>query len=166
MHVRSGMATRYLSEEFMHLIKSCVKKGEEIGLLPWLYDEDRWPSGQAGGFATKEFKNRMKYIVFTPALEEYVPFEEAVETGKPYLLSAYDVVLNSDGTYSFTKGGHSGADVPLFVYGSNNFIEDGETVNNIDIPARIAYSLGFGNDAFPYEIYADWMDGVINNVAK
>jgi hypothetical protein len=67
MHVRSGMATRYLSDEFMHLIKSCVKKGEEIGLLPWLYDEDRWPSGQAGGFATKEFKNRMKYIVFTPS---------------------------------------------------------------------------------------------------
>ncbi len=103
MHVRSGMATRYLSDEFMNLIKSCVKKGEEEGLLPWLYDEDRWPSGQAGGFATKEFKNRMKYIVFTPALEDYVPFKEAVETGKNYLLATYDVVLNSDGTLKSYK---------------------------------------------------------------
>ena len=40
MHVRSGMATEYLSEEFMDLIRACVKKGKEEEMLSWLYDED------------------------------------------------------------------------------------------------------------------------------
>ena len=112
----------------------------------------------------------------TEAVEEFdnavaVALDYAKKNGNTLVVVTADhetggIVLNADGSYSFTKGGHSGADVPLFVYGSNNFIEDGETVNNIDIPARIAYSLGFGKDAFPYEIYADWMDGVINSVAK
>lgn len=48
MHVRTGMATKYLSEEFMTLIQNCVKKAKSENMLAWLYDEDRWPSGSAG----------------------------------------------------------------------------------------------------------------------
>lgn len=73
------------------------------------------------------------------------------------------IVLNSDGTYSFTKGSHSGADVPLLVYGSDTFIENGETIDNTQIPARIAYSLGFTEDDIPYEQFADWMKYVIES---
>ncbi len=67
------------------------------------------------------------------------------------------IVLNDDGTYSFTKGDHSSANVPLFVYGSDTFIADGDVVNNIDIPARIAYSLGFTQAQFPYEVFEEWV---------
>ena len=49
MHVRTGMATPYLSDEFMSLIKVCTDKCRDEGMLAWLYDEDRWPSGAAGG---------------------------------------------------------------------------------------------------------------------
>ena len=59
------------------------------------------------------------------------------------------IVLNDDGTYSYTQGGHSAANVPLLVYGSENFIENGEVVDNIDIPTRIAFSLGFTAEQFP-----------------
>ena len=45
MHVRTGMATTYLSEEYMDLIKGCVDKFKDEEMLAWLYDEDRWPSG-------------------------------------------------------------------------------------------------------------------------
>ncbi len=76
------------------------------------------------------------------------------------------IVLNDDGTYSFTQGSHSGANVPLFVYGSDTFMEDGETVNNIDIPVRIAYSLGFDTDDLPYENFADWVKYVVDAYAK
>ena len=54
MHVRSGMATPYLSDEFMDLIRACVDKAKEEDMLAWLYDEDRWPSGFAGGFGTRD----------------------------------------------------------------------------------------------------------------
>ena len=52
MHVRTGMATEYLSDEFMGLIRACVDKCKEEDMLAWLYDEDRWPSGSAGGIVT------------------------------------------------------------------------------------------------------------------
>ncbi|MEM2414977.1 MAG: hypothetical protein QXM98_01580 [Thermoproteota archaeon] len=49
MHSRIGLATPYLSEEWMKCIETCVKEGEEAGVYSWLYDEDKWPSGFAGG---------------------------------------------------------------------------------------------------------------------
>ncbi|MBR3869474.1 MAG: alkaline phosphatase [Clostridia bacterium] len=76
------------------------------------------------------------------------------------------IVLNDDGTYSFTSGSHSGANVPVLVYGSDTFLEDGEVVNNIDIPVRIAYSLGFEEGDIPYEQFADWMKYVIEAYEK
>ena len=62
------------------------------------------------------------------------------------------IVLNDDGTYSFTSGSHSGVDVPLLVYGSDKLIRGDETINNYEVPIRIAYTLGFTEDEFPYEV--------------
>ena len=64
------------------------------------------------------------------------------------------IVKNSNGTYSFTSGSHSAANVPVLVYGSKNIIQTGETLNNYEIPIRIAYALGFTEDQFPYEVAA------------
>ncbi len=49
MHSRTGLLTPYLSDEWMALVRTCVQAAGERGLLAWLYDEDRWPSGFAGG---------------------------------------------------------------------------------------------------------------------
>ena len=65
MHVRSGMATEYLSDEFMNLIGACVDESKKRKMLAWLYDEDRWASGAAGGFVTKNYDYRRKKLVFT-----------------------------------------------------------------------------------------------------
>ena len=35
-------------------------------MLAWLYDEDRWPSGFAGGLVTKDERFRERYIQFSP----------------------------------------------------------------------------------------------------
>lgn len=63
------------------------------------------------------------------------------ETGK--------IVLNDDGSYSFTQASHSDTNVPVLVYGSDTFIENDEVLNNFEIPIRIAYSLGFDETQFP-----------------
>ena len=62
------------------------------------------------------------------------------------------IVKNSDGTYSFTQGSHSAANVPILVYGSDKLIENGEVINNYEIPIRIAYILGFTEEQFPFEV--------------
>ena len=90
MHCRAGMSTEYLSDEFMKLIKACVKKAKKEDMLAWLYDEDRWPSGFAGGIVTKEKKYRGRHLVFTqdkPAADDaHIDF------------GAYDIILDNDGT--------------------------------------------------------------------
>ena len=49
MHSREGLETPYLGDEWMTCIRETVKKAKETGMSAWLYDEDRWPSGYAGG---------------------------------------------------------------------------------------------------------------------
>ena len=65
MHCRAGMSTKYLSDEFMELIKTCNEKAKRENMLAWLYDEDKWPSGFAGGYVTKNPEFRQKYLYFT-----------------------------------------------------------------------------------------------------
>ena len=65
MHVRTGMATAYLSDEFMKLIRSCTDHAKKNNMLAWLYDEDRWPSGAAGGIVTKNPEYRQRMIRFS-----------------------------------------------------------------------------------------------------
>lgn len=66
MHSRTGMNVPYLSKQFMSMVKLCVEKAKEKNMLAWLYDEDRYPSGAAGGIVTKDKEYRAKYMLFTP----------------------------------------------------------------------------------------------------
>ncbi len=66
MHSRSGMATPYLTDEFMDLVKMCRDKAVKNNMRCYLYDEDRWPSGAAGGLVTKDKQYRARYLLMTP----------------------------------------------------------------------------------------------------
>ena len=104
MHVRTGMATPYLSDEHMGLVKACVEKCREEKMLAWLYDEDRWPSGAAGGIVTKDKQFRARYLMFTtkPYGEDTAQSKAYDTSGRTdrsnngYLLACYDVVLDKD----------------------------------------------------------------------
>lgn len=98
MHCRSGMSTEYLSDEFMDLVKSCVEKFKEEGMNAYLYDEDKWASGYAGGYVTKTQEYRQHSIKFTETrYENAVDLDTAVMTGKPSLLAVYDIVSDDNG---------------------------------------------------------------------
>lgn len=101
MHTRAGLSTEYLGKEFMNMIKACIKKAKEENMLAWLYDEDRWASGSAGGYVTGIKKYRQRVILFTVnERKDATDKELAIENGKPYLLNVFDVCLNNDGTLS------------------------------------------------------------------
>ena len=53
MHSRYGLKTAYLSDEWFRCVSACVEKARELGMKAYLYDEDRWPSGPAGGIVTR-----------------------------------------------------------------------------------------------------------------
>ena len=54
MHARGGLRTPYMSEEWMQCVDACVETANELEMQAWIYDENGWPSGFAGGKVTKE----------------------------------------------------------------------------------------------------------------
>jgi hypothetical protein len=100
MHARTGLATEYLGDEFMAAVVACTKKAAKERMLAWLYDEDRWPSGFAGGLVTRDPEHRAKHLLWTltpyrglvdPACQDERAAGTRSENG--VLLARYEVVL-------------------------------------------------------------------------
>lgn len=49
LHARIGLLTPFLEQEWWTAMDAGVKACEKYGLQAWFYDEDKWPSGFAGG---------------------------------------------------------------------------------------------------------------------
>lgn len=62
MHSRVGLATEYLGDDWFECINACADEAERLGMEAWLYDEDRWPSGSAGGLVTENPEFRMRFL--------------------------------------------------------------------------------------------------------
>ncbi|BCM94433.1 hypothetical protein IAD21_06340 [Abditibacteriota bacterium] len=66
MHSRTGLITEYLGEKWFELTNACAAEAEKRGLEAWLYDEDRWPSGTAGGLVTQNPQFRSRFMSLRP----------------------------------------------------------------------------------------------------
>lgn len=109
---------------------------------------DKHSHGSANGFHYPE-----KVANMTEALEEFDNAIEAAvrfarEDGETMVIVTADhetgaIMQQDDGKYVYTSGSHSAANVPLFVYGSDTLIPNGEAVDNKSIPQRIADTLSF-----------------------
>lgn len=73
MHSRVGLKTEYLGKAWFRAIEACADEGARLGLESWLYDEDRWPSGSAGGLVTEDPAFRMRYLRCEVTGENEVP---------------------------------------------------------------------------------------------
>ncbi|NHN29472.1 glycosyl hydrolase [Paenibacillus agricola] len=78
MHSRDGLETEYMGPEWMTAIRESVAQAEQLGMKAWLYDEDRWPSGSAGGMVpAKGDEYRTKGL--TLEVVRATPVESAVQ---------------------------------------------------------------------------------------
>lgn len=93
MHSRVGLKTPYLGDKWFDLINECAAEAKKLGMEAWLYDEDRWPSGTAGGKVTAKKENRMKYI--TMHIDEEIP--ENAEVIYEYQCNLDGVNFSDDG---------------------------------------------------------------------
>lgn len=72
MHPRGGMPNEYMGADFLNMVAECVAEAEKLGMKAWLYDEDRFPSGGAGGLVVKnheEFRIKALTLREVPAAE-------------------------------------------------------------------------------------------------
>ncbi len=63
MHSRVGLDTEYLGEEWFDCVRACIEEAERLNMEAWLYDEDRWPSGAAGGIVTTNPEYRQRHLI-------------------------------------------------------------------------------------------------------
>lgn len=100
MHSRAGLITEYLGDEWFDLINEVADEGERLGMESWLYDEDRWPSGSAGGKVTVDPQYRKRDLILyeMPADEyKYSADDFKVYYGKIDGVNIYDYYEVTDG---------------------------------------------------------------------
>lgn len=111
MHSRVGLDTEYLGNKFMDCVATCITEAKKLDMKAFLYDEDRWPSGAAGGLVTRDDPSlRMLHLLFTP-WKYGTPghgADHSVSTGSApfrgesgYLLGRYAVKLDESGFMSY-----------------------------------------------------------------
>ena len=67
MHCRVGLDTEYMGQDFLEATRKCAERAAEKDMLACLYDDDRWPSGCAGGLVTRDNPEfGVHHILLTP----------------------------------------------------------------------------------------------------
>ncbi|MBN2313424.1 MAG: hypothetical protein JXM79_05805 [Sedimentisphaerales bacterium] len=103
VHPRPGLMTPYLSKEWFDLWKVALKEAERLDMNIWIYDENSYPSGFAGGFvpeAMPESRGRGLHLA------------EVKQTGKPGddVFAVYR--LTADGYENVTPSARAGEKLP------------------------------------------------------
>ena len=49
MHARGGLQTEYMSKEWFENVDAAIEEAKKLGMRPWAYDENGWPSGFGNG---------------------------------------------------------------------------------------------------------------------
>ncbi len=78
MHARVGLITPYVGDKWMECIRATVDESKKVGFGAWLYDEDKWPSGDHSGQVRKgnrEFEAKRIELVEAEITETGLDFE-------------------------------------------------------------------------------------------
>lgn len=102
VHARAGLAIEYLGEDWMHAYKTAVEECKKHGIDVWIYDEQGWPSGFAGGKVCIGEEYYLKFL-------ECASSREGIAPGR--LLAAY----RKDGS-SAVRVPEDSPEANLFVY--------------------------------------------------
>lgn len=97
MHPRAGLLTPYGSDEWFEMISYIIEEAEKEGLKAWLYDEDPFPSGAAGG---RVFFDHPEYAARSLQIKKFTPDSNGRVhgvLGQGRLLSAFAIRLDGSG---------------------------------------------------------------------
>ena len=158
MHSRAGLATDYLGEPWMAAVAACLKQGKKVGTESWLYDEDTWPSGYAGGLVTR----RNPRAVAKTLCEHRSPRPNS------YYIASFDVDLREN-LYRRLRSGDSAfkqfvgytvrPEAPSNTYGGQPYVDlmDPEAVETFLQLTYDAYARRFGKD------FGEFMPGIFTD---
>lgn len=145
MHSRTGLKTEYLGETWLELIRTSAEKMHSLGLEAWIYDEDRWPSGTAGGKVTQESAHRMRSIRldhFKPG--EVITWPEQTDCLESHWADIDGLCLKAyePAAYGANAGRQSDRHLLIFrreIHGSHSFYNGGTYLDTLSRDATDAF---------------------------
>src|SRR5215203_6598370 len=84
---QSGFMTEYLSARWFELMRRVVKEFLRLGLVPYLYDENSYPSGLAGGHVPAVYR--------TPGADTSAPSLARVQMASPPRVDSEGIAIIS-----------------------------------------------------------------------
>ena len=97
------MEPDYLTEEYFRLFAYASKEAEKRGMQVWIYDEDGWPSGSAGGKTAENLENiRIHSFTYKKDDNGNITFESKDTSGEKY----YPNLMLREATDAFLKSTH------------------------------------------------------------
>ncbi|MDD3036554.1 glycosyl hydrolase [Bacteroides sp.] len=106
VHPRPGLITEYLSDDWFKLYKYSVEAGKKLGMDIWIYDENSYPSGFAGGHVNEQMPESYNQGQGL----DYTKVEVLPDNAKDYFLclkkegSTFKDITASLADYKNTKG--------------------------------------------------------------
>lgn len=73
LHSRAGLLTEFLGDEWWDVIEAAVDAANEAGIQACFYDEDKWPSGFAGGIIPRMSEDYRAKSLVRLALDTPLP---------------------------------------------------------------------------------------------
>jgi len=153
-HARDGLRTAYLEQEWEDALRVIVDECGKRGMHVWLYDENHYPSGIAGGRIPKRFPGRTM-LSLVPVLER------EVGEGERWSVSRVDS-CRADGSWKYllATGKTTGKTHDLLP-----LVHDGhiEWTNDLGEPAIVLAMVERGYETNPvnhpdYSFYPDYLD--------
>ena len=97
LHARVGLNTEYLGDEWFKCVDAAIDEAAGLGMKVWLYDEDRWPSGAAGGLVTQHLEYRIRKLCFTEITDlQKTPVPDDAQW-------LFLIKMRDDGKYAYEK---------------------------------------------------------------
>ncbi|MBI4976921.1 MAG: hypothetical protein HZC28_05530 [Spirochaetes bacterium] len=85
LHSRIGLITEYLGDDWWKAMDAGVKASERLKIEAWFYDEDKWPSGFAGGIVPLISEDyHARYIVRLAKGDPLPPHGELLTADEKY----------------------------------------------------------------------------------
>jgi hypothetical protein len=163
IHSRTGLRTEYLGEQWMQAVRRGVEIARELEMECWLYDEDRWPSGFAGGKTTENNDENLAMALSwvenassldKDTLENAIAFTKKDSGGAVQLLSEKPKNLTETGVFvekRFARG--------HFWFNGENYSDllNPETVKAFIENTYECYTKQFGHD------FGEFMPGIFTD---
>ncbi|KAK2047273.1 family 2 glycoside hydrolase [Colletotrichum somersetense] len=119
VHVQTGLNTEPNASEVMDRVRDCVEYAQSKGMLAYLWDDDRWPSGVAGGKLVEHYpEQETKHILFTSHPRDSVEIgggcasspAQAFRSELAHLLARFSITLDEIGRLQSSRRLREGED--------------------------------------------------------